>query len=86
MLEAAGFVNVQVKSTPHLQTAISVQNFLLSRGWKPPMKYGKSPIYSLLLLAVTPFEVLAYLFGKTGIIDFEAYKPDNRGASPIRSR
>lgn len=75
MLEEAGFVEVQIRSAPHLQTALSLQNLLISKGWRPRLKYGKSPIYSLFLIGVVPFEVAAFIFGQTGIINFEARKP-----------
>jgi SAM-dependent methyltransferase len=73
-LQQAGFDDVRVTSAPHLQTAISVQNFLISRGWRPAMTHGKSPIYSLFLVGVMPFELLAFLSGRSGIIDFSARK------------
>jgi SAM-dependent methyltransferase len=76
MLRKAGFVDVKVTTAPHLQSALSLQNFLVGRlGYRPRMKFGKTPIYSLLMLAVAPFEVLAYLCGHGGIIDFSARKP-----------
>ncbi len=75
LLEDAGFADVKIMSAPHLQSALSVQNTLIGSGWRPEMKFGKTPVYSLLLLAVVPFELLAYFFGQTGIINFEARKP-----------
>lgn len=75
LLERAGFVDVKVTSAPHLQSALSLQNALIGSGWRPEMKFGKVPIYSLLLLLVVPLELLAYIFGQTGIINFEARRP-----------
>jgi 2-polyprenyl-3-methyl-5-hydroxy-6-metoxy-1,4-benzoquinol methylase len=37
----AGFHEVTVRSAPHLQCAISVQNSLIRAGWRPRMVYGK---------------------------------------------
>lgn len=70
----AGFADVRVTSAPHLQTALSVQNYLISRGWRPKKTFGKSPYYGLFLLAVMPFEAAAFAAGRSGIIDFMARK------------
>jgi SAM-dependent methyltransferase len=74
-LGRAGFTNVRVMSVPHVQTALSVQNWLIGHGWKPRMRFGKSPIYGLLLLGVLPFEAAAYAAGRCGIVNFEARRP-----------
>lgn len=74
-LTRAGFADVRVLSVPHIQTALSVQNWLVGHGWKPRMRFGKTPIYGLLLLGVLPFEALAYAAGQCGIVDFEARRP-----------
>ncbi len=74
-LEAAGFGEQVIATAPHLQTALSVQNLLVARGWRPRMQHGKTPVYSVLLLGVLPFEGLAYLSNRGGIIDFRARKP-----------
>lgn len=74
-LERSGFQQVAVTSAPHLQTAISVQNWLVDRGWVTRMRYGKCRLYSGLLLAVSPFELAAYLAGRSGIVNFSALKP-----------
>lgn len=74
MLEEHGFADVQVRSAPHLQTAISIENWLSAR-LPLPHTMGRTPLYSLLLLAVLPFEALACLAGRSGIIDFQARKP-----------
>lgn len=75
LLGAAGFAEVTMRSAPHIQTAISLQNTLIGRGWRPRMSHGKTPVYSLLLLAVLPFEALAWLADRGGIADFRARKP-----------
>ena len=75
LLADKGFVNIAVRSAPHIQAALSVQNRLIGSGWHPPMQFGKTPIYSWLILAVLPFETLAWLAGKGGIMNFIARKP-----------
>ena len=74
-LTRAGFIDVKVMSVPHIQTALSLQNWLIGHGWKPRMKFGKTPIYSLLILAALPFEAVAYLAGRCGIVNFQARRP-----------
>jgi SAM-dependent methyltransferase len=74
-LANAGFADVRVISVPHVQTALSVQNWLIGHGWSPRMKHGKSPIYGLFLLSALPFEALAYLARQGGIMNFEARRP-----------
>ncbi len=51
---------VTIRSAPHIQTTISLQNTLVSRGWRPRMQYGKTPAYSALLVASLPFETVAW--------------------------
>jgi SAM-dependent methyltransferase len=75
-LRSAGFSSIRVTSAPHLQTALSVQNDLIRRGWRPVKTYGKAPPYSLFLLAVMPFEAIALAAGKSGIINFIARKSE----------
>jgi len=70
LLEEAGFADVRLVSVPHLSTAISLQNFFIGRGWRPALRFGRSPIFRVLLGAVVPFEVTAYAFGRTGIVNF----------------
>ncbi len=72
LLEQIGFTRITVRSAPHIQTTISLQNTLVSRGWRPAMQYGKTPAYSALLVASLPFETVAWLFDRGGIIDFRA--------------
>jgi len=74
-LRRAGFTAVRVISVPHIQTALSVQNWLIGHGWRPAMTHGKSPLYGLFLVAVLPFEALAFAAGKGGIVNFEARRP-----------
>ncbi len=72
LLEHVGFTGITIKSAPHIQTTISLQNTLVSRGWRPAMQYGKTPAYSALLVASLPFESVAWLADRGGIIDFRA--------------
>ncbi|MEE2678459.1 MAG: class I SAM-dependent methyltransferase [Myxococcota bacterium] len=75
LLERTGFTNTKIQSYPHCQIAISVQNALLEWGWKPRMEFGRSPIYGVLLAASLPFEVLAAVCNRSGVINFSARKP-----------
>jgi SAM-dependent methyltransferase len=75
LLEDVGFSSVKIRSAPHIQTTISLQNSLVRRGWRPPMRNGKTPIYGALLLAALPYEFVAWLFDRAGIINFQAQKP-----------
>jgi SAM-dependent methyltransferase len=72
LLKEVGFSEVTIRSAPHIQTTISLQNTLVSRGWHPRMRYGKTPAYSALLVASLPFETVAWAFDRGGIIDFRA--------------
>jgi SAM-dependent methyltransferase len=75
LLEHVGFDDVRVKSAPHIQTTISLQNTLVDRGWRPRMQYGKSPVYNLLLVCVLPFELAAWVCDRGGIVDFQGRRP-----------
>ena len=75
LLAEVGYHNVKVRSAPHIQTTISLQNTLVRKGWRPHMQYGKTPIYSGLLAAALPYETVAWLCDRGGIIDFQAQKP-----------
>ena len=78
VLRSAGFEDIRITSALHLQTALSLQNTLVHVGWKPKMRHGKCPLYSFLLLAAAPFEVAAWVAGRTGVINFHARKPESR--------
>jgi len=76
LIEQAGFSSVSIKSALHLQAAQSMQNFMVDRlGYRPKMTYGKTPIYSLLLLLAAPFCLVEHLVGKGGMMNFMAQKP-----------
>ena len=74
LLEEVGFRNIKIRSAPHIQTTISLQNSLVRRGWRPPMRYGKTPIYNELLVAALPYETVAWACDRGGIIDFQAQR------------
>jgi SAM-dependent methyltransferase len=75
LLEDVGFSSVKIRSAPHIQTTISLQNTLVRRGWRPHMKNGKTPVYGVLLVAALPYETVAWLCDEGGIIDFRAQNP-----------
>jgi len=75
LLEEVGLRDVSIRSAPHIQTTISLQNTLVRRGWRPTMKNGKTPIYTGLLVAALPYETVAWMCDEGGIIDFRAQKP-----------
>ena len=39
------------------------------------MHFGKSPLYGVMLLGVLPFESVAWLCGRSGMMNFAARKP-----------
>jgi hypothetical protein len=61
-----------MRTAPHIQSALSLQNTLVRRGWHPEMKYGKTPAYSALLLLVLPYEAVAWTADRGGIMNFRA--------------
>ncbi len=75
LLEEEGLGEVRVRSAPHIQTTISMQNTLVRWGWHPKMKFGKTPLYAGLLVASLPYESVAWVFDRGGIVDFMARKP-----------
>jgi len=75
LLEDVGLSEVTVKSAPHIQTTISLQNTLVRHGWHPRMKNGKTPVYTELLVAALPYEAFAWLCDEGGIVDFQGRKP-----------
>jgi SAM-dependent methyltransferase len=74
LLEDVGFSSVSVRSAPHIQTTISLQNTLVRHGWRPQMHNGKTPAYGALLVAALPFETVAWLSDEGGIVNFRAQK------------
>jgi SAM-dependent methyltransferase len=75
LLEAVGFSSVKIRTAPHIQTTISLQNALVRKGWRPHMENGKTPAYGALLVSALPYETVAWLFDRGGIIDFRAQRP-----------
>jgi SAM-dependent methyltransferase len=76
LLTDVGFDQVQIRTAPHIQSALSLQNALIRVGYRPTMRYGKTPVYSLLLVAVLPYETIAWLADRGGIIDVHARAPE----------
>jgi SAM-dependent methyltransferase len=74
LLQDVGFTSVKIRSAPHIQTTISLQNTLVRRGWHPTMRNGKTPAYGALLVAALPFETVAWLCDEGGIVNFQAEK------------
>jgi SAM-dependent methyltransferase len=74
LLKEVGLTDVTIRSAPHIQTTISLQNSLVRKGWHPKMTNGKTPLYSALMLASLPYESVAWLFDRGGIIDFRGRK------------
>jgi SAM-dependent methyltransferase len=74
LLEDVGFSSVRIRSAPHIQTTISLQNTLVRRGWRPAMRNGKTPAYGALLVAALPYESVAWLCDEGGIVNFQAQK------------
>jgi SAM-dependent methyltransferase len=74
LLHKKSFREITISSAPHCQTAISLQNLLLALGVPLQLRHGRSGIYGVLLVASLPFEVVAWIFNRSGTIDFKARK------------
>jgi SAM-dependent methyltransferase len=76
LIAQSGFSNVEVTSALHIHAAQSAQNFIIGAlGYRAKMIYGKTPIYSSLLLLAAPFCLAEHLIGKGGMMNFIARKP-----------
>jgi SAM-dependent methyltransferase len=75
LLEEVGFESVHIRSAPHIQTTISLQNSLVRRGWHPQMHNGKTPAYGALMVASLPYEFVAWASDEGGIVNFQARRP-----------
>jgi SAM-dependent methyltransferase len=71
-----GFTDVRVRSTPHVQTALSMQNWLVSRGLRTRLRFGRAPFFGPLLLLSLPVELAAFALDRSGVVDFVARRPD----------
>jgi SAM-dependent methyltransferase len=76
LLEEVGFKSVHIRSAPHIQTTISLQNSLVRRGWHPDMHNGKTPAYGALMVASLPYELVAWASDEGGIVNFQARRQD----------
>lgn len=74
VLESCGFSDVVVRSTPHVQSSLSVQNFMVKKFGRKGMSMGRKPYFGMLLLASLPVEVLAFLLNSSGVVNFEAIR------------
>jgi SAM-dependent methyltransferase len=74
LLARVGFAAVRLRSTPHCQIALSIQNTLIARGYRSRLRFGRAPWFGALLAATLPFEVAAAVCGRSGVIDFEAQR------------
>ena len=66
---------MNIRSAPHIQTTISLQNSLVRRGWHPRMHNGKTPAYGVLMVAALPYESAAWACDEGGIVNFQAQRP-----------
>lgn len=81
-LTQAGFECIRIHQEPNPSVlVISLQNWLQRKvknlAANPRLRYGRMPGFSLWMLALLPFNLIACVFGKSGIIKFEAQKPTN---------
>jgi SAM-dependent methyltransferase len=81
-LRSAGFEDVRIEDAAHLQAAVSVQNWLVERGFHLRLTAGKWRLHAVLMAAVAPFELAALAAGRAGVISFEARKPRDAGEGP----
>lgn len=75
-----GFTDIRIHQEPNPSVLlISLQNWLQRNvddlANNPQLRYGRMRGFSLWMLVLLPFNVLACLCGKSGIIKFEAVKP-----------
>ena len=76
LLEQAGSADVEINNAFHLQAGISLQNWIVSNmKRKPKMTYGKTAIYSFLLMGIAPFCIFESCIGQGGMMNFTARKP-----------
>jgi len=76
LLESSGFADVTLRSTLHVQTALSVQNWLVGRGLRSRLQFGRASYFGILLLLSLPVELVAFLADRSGVVDFTARRAD----------
>jgi SAM-dependent methyltransferase len=81
LFEDAGFIGVRLKSAPHVQTALSTQNWLVSRGAGSTLRFGRARYFGALLMLSLPIELVAAFRDRSGVIDFTAQRPPSSGAA-----
>lgn len=75
LLESCGFEDVQIRSVPHVQTALSIQNWIVQQRGRAGISMGRASYFGLLLLASLPVEAIAFALNQSGVVDFEAVRP-----------
>jgi len=75
LLEVSGFRDVKIRATPHVQTALSLQNWLVARGAAGRLRFGRTRFFGLFLMLSLPLELGAFLLDRSGVVDFEARRP-----------
>ncbi|MBX3023988.1 class I SAM-dependent methyltransferase [bacterium] len=75
LLQRVGFVDIRIRSTPHIQIPLSLQNALVGRGWNLRLRFGRARLFGPLLLASLPLEVVQASCGRSGVVDFQATRP-----------
>ncbi|MDA8665865.1 class I SAM-dependent methyltransferase [Litoricolaceae bacterium] len=66
----SGFEVIKIRSAPHCQTAISLQNVIQKTGFKMRLLSGRSFLYPFLLFLSLMFEGLTTIFDRGGTVDF----------------
>ncbi|MGH8505182.1 MAG: class I SAM-dependent methyltransferase [Stenotrophobium sp.] len=84
-LARSGFQNIRIHQEPNPSVLLlSLQNWrqrhVRDLANNPRLQCGRMSGFSVLMLVLLPFNALACLFGKSGIIKFEAIKPKLPGA------
>jgi SAM-dependent methyltransferase len=75
LLQSCGFEDVQIRSAPHVQTALSIQNWIVQQRGRGGISMGRAPYFGLLLLVSLPVEAIAFVLNQSGVVDFEAVRP-----------
>lgn len=74
LLERTGFQHVKFSAAFSLDTALSIQNFMLGKlKRRPRLTFGKIPHFNLLFLATIPAGIIEYALRQGSVMDFEAF-------------
>lgn len=75
LLKKTGFGDVSFRAAISLDTALSIQNFLIGRlGYRPKMTFGKVPLFNTLFMATVPLCLIEYMFNQSSVMDIKAVK------------